>query len=309
MDVRHLELLRQLDDRGSVTAVAAATHRTPSAVSQQLRSAERAFGATLVESSGRGLRLTEAGRVLAAAARDVAVALTEAEARWEEFHGTVGGVVSLAALPSAATFLLPGVLRELADDPIEVVCTDVDIAEADYAGQVLDHDIVIAHSAHLAPPHTEGLVVRQLAREPLDMAMAPDHPLAGQDHVTASDVASWPWVGVPLGYPFDTVRLAVEEATGTRVDVRQRVRDNRLVEALVGAGGCVAVLPRFTTRVGGEVVLRPLAGVESGRNVVAIMRADRARRRAVRRVLAALEKVGAGFEPAPGAAGAASASR
>ena len=37
MDVRRLDLLRELAARGSVTAVAAATHRTPSAVSQQLK--------------------------------------------------------------------------------------------------------------------------------------------------------------------------------------------------------------------------------------------------------------------------------
>src|SRR6476660_1591966 len=135
MDVRHLDLLRELDDRGSVTAVAAATHRTPSAVSQQLRSAERSFATALVEPHGRGVRLTDAGRVLAAAGRDVAVALAEAQARWEEFHGTASGVVSVAALPSAATFLLPGVLRALAHERIEVVCTDVDIAEVAYAGQ------------------------------------------------------------------------------------------------------------------------------------------------------------------------------
>lgn len=296
MDVRHLDLLRGLADRGSVTAVAAATHRTPSAVSQQLRSAERAFGTTLVEAHGRGVRLTDAGRVLADSARDVAVALAEAEARWDEYRGTAAGVVTVAALPSAATFLLPGVLRELADEPIEVVCTDLDIAEAAYAGQVVDHDIVIAHSAHRTPPHAEGLVVRQLAREPLDIAMAAGHPLAAGASVAPEDLVAWPWIGVPLGYPFDSVRLAVEEATGRRVDVRQRVRDNRLAEALVGAGECVAVLPRFTAPAGEEVVLRPLAGIGAGRHVFAILRPDRAQRRAVRRVLAALTTVGAGFD-------------
>ena len=49
MELRHLELLRKLADRGTVTAVADATYRPPSAVSQQLRSAERAFGTRLVE--------------------------------------------------------------------------------------------------------------------------------------------------------------------------------------------------------------------------------------------------------------------
>jgi DNA-binding transcriptional LysR family regulator len=293
VDVRHLELLRELDDRGSVTAVARATHRTPSAVSQQLRTAERAFGATLVEPHGRGLRLTDAGRVLADAGRDVAVAVAAAEARWQEFRGTAAGVVTIAALPSAATFLLPGVLRELAGEPIDVVCTDLDLAEAAYAGQVVDHDVVIAHSAHPAPPHAEGLVVQQLAREPLDIAMALDHPLTALEEVTPDDVAAWPWIGVPEGYPFDSIRLAVEEATGRRVEVRQRVRDNRLAEALVAEGECLAVLPRFTAPFGGAVVLRPLAGIASGRHVFAILRADRAQRRAVRRVLEALTTVGA----------------
>lgn len=293
MDVRHLELLRELGDRGSVTAVAEAGHRTPSAVSQQLRNAERAFGVALVEPHGRGVRLTEAGRELAAIAGDVAVALAQAEARWDEFRGTTAGVVSVAALPSAATFLLPGVLRELAEEPIEVVCTDLDVAEAAYAARVADHDIVIAHSLEGVPPHSEDLVVRQLVREPLDIAVAPHHPLAARDRVTPHELVEWPWIGVPLGYPFDSVRLAVEAATGRRVDVRQRVRDNRLVEALVGASDHVAVLPRFTARAGDEVVLRPLAGVESGRHVFAILRADRAQRRAVRRALEALTTVAA----------------
>ncbi len=302
MDVRHLALLRELADRGSVTAVAAATHRTPSAVSQQLRSAERAFGTTLVEQSGRGVRLTEAGRVLAAAAQDVAVALAAAEARWQEFTGMPAGVVSVAALPSAATFLLPGLLRELGGDPIEVVCTDLDVAEAAYAEHAVDHDIVIAHSARLTTSLAGGLVVRPLVREPLDIAMSVRHPLASRSEVSPQDVARWPWIGVPRGYPFDSVRLAVEEASGRPVEVRQRVRDNRLVEALVAAGECVAVLPRFTAPAGDEVVLRPLKGVASGRHVCAILRPDRAQRLAVRRVLEALVVVAAGFGGRPAAA-------
>ena len=159
---------------------------------------------------------------------------------------------------------------------------------------------MIAHSLQGTPPGTEGLLVRRLVREPLDIAVARDHPLAAQDRVSADDLVDWPWVGVPLGYPFDSVRLAVEEATGRAVDVRQRVRDNRLVEALVGAGDMVAVLPRFTAPAGDAVVLRPLAGVASGRHVVAVLRPDRARRRAVRRVLEVLEDVAEGFDPVAG---------
>src|SRR5262245_48520805 len=136
MDVRHLELLSELAARGSVTAVAAATHRTPSAVSQQLRTARREFGVPLVEPHGRGRRLAEAGR-------DVARVLAEVQARFDEFRGEPAGLVRVAALPSAATLLLPDVLAELETTAVRLDCVDVDVAEHEYAALVTDFDIVV----------------------------------------------------------------------------------------------------------------------------------------------------------------------
>ena len=134
MDVRHLELLRELGDRGSLAAVAAATHRTPSALSQQLRTAERAFGAALVEPHGRGVRLTEAGALLARGGVEVATALARVAASWDDYRGSPGGTVTLAALPSAATFLLPRLQQRLAGSGVELRCRDYDLAETDFAG-------------------------------------------------------------------------------------------------------------------------------------------------------------------------------
>ncbi|KNX38813.1 LysR family transcriptional regulator [Luteipulveratus halotolerans] len=292
MDARHLELLRELDDRGSVTAVATATRRTPSAVSQQLRTAQRELGVPLVEPAGRGLRLTEAGRVLARAGRDVATALERAQSEWDEFRGVATGSVAVAALPSAATFLLPGVLDELADLPITVRCNDIDIAEVEFGAQVIDHDIVIAHSmTSRAPAGTAGLVTKRLVREPLDIAMAADHPLARQSHVTATDLVDQEWIGVLVGYPFDAVLQAIVRKTRADLRISQRLRDNRLIEALVASSHRVAVLPRFTTPQTDSLVLRPLADIPTGRHVFAVLRPDRAERLAVRRVLAAFVTV------------------
>ncbi|MFD6527258.1 LysR family transcriptional regulator, partial [Isoptericola sp. NPDC060185] len=107
MDVRHLALLRELADRGSVTAVAQATHRTPSAVSQQLRTTQRELRTPLVEPSGRGLRLTEAGRLLAEGGASVAAAVAQVQARWDEFQGEPSGTVSVAAGGPAPPVRLP----------------------------------------------------------------------------------------------------------------------------------------------------------------------------------------------------------
>ncbi|NYG58498.1 DNA-binding transcriptional LysR family regulator [Nocardioides daedukensis] len=291
MDVRHLELLRDLSVRGSVTAVARATHRTPSAVSQQLRTAQREFGTQLVEPAGRGLRLTPAGELLAQCGHDVARVVAQVQARWDAFRGQPSGTVSVAGLPSAATYLLPKALGALDETGIDLVFTDVDVAERAFADLVTEHDIVIAHSltSH-APAGTEGLVTVELVREPLDVAMAANHALAARDDVRPEDLVDQEWIGVPIGFPFDVVRLAVEEATGQQVRVVQRMRDNRLIEALVVASDKVAILPRFTSPQGKDVVLRPLRGISTARHIFAVMRPDRAERLAVQTVVGALEE-------------------
>ncbi|KRF13781.1 hypothetical protein ASG90_13155 [Nocardioides sp. Soil797] len=294
MDVRHLGLLRELALRGSLTEVARATHRTPSAVSQQLRTAQREFGTQLVERSGRGLRLTGAGRLLAEGGEEVAEVVARVRARWDAFRGQPSGTVTVAGLPSAATYLLPGALAELDGSAIELVFTDEDVAERAYADLVVEHDIVIAHSitSH-APEGTDHLVTVELVREPLDVAMAADHPLAARHDVRPEDLVDQEWIGVPLGFPFDTVRLAVEERTGQPVQVVQRIRDNRLIEALVAASAKVAILPRFTSPQGSGVVLRPLREISTARHIHAVMRPDRAERLAVRRVVETMRRVGA----------------
>lgn len=294
MDVRHLDLLRELAARGSVTEVARATHRTPSAVSQQLRTAQRELGARLVEPAGRGLRLTPAGRVLAEGGDEVARTLERVRARWDAFRGQPSGTVTMAGLPSAATYLLPRALAELEGTAIDLVFTDEDVAERAYADLVVEHDIVVAHSltSH-APAGTDGLVTVEVVREPLDVALAVDHPLAAREELRPEDLVDQEWIGVPIGFPFDTVRLAVEEATGQSLRVVQRMRDNRLIEALVGASEKVAILPRFTSPQGSGVVLRPLRGISTARHIFAVLRPDRAERLAVRHVLDLLRHIGA----------------
>src|SRR3954462_13316164 len=78
-DVRRLRLLRELAARRTVTAVAEALAYTPSAVSQQLAALERDAGVPLLERAGRGVRLTEAGRRLAAHAAAIMARMEAAQ--------------------------------------------------------------------------------------------------------------------------------------------------------------------------------------------------------------------------------------
>ena len=297
MNVRHLELLRELRDRGTLAAVAAATHRTPSAVSQQLRTAERDLGTALVEPFSRGVRLTAAGHLLADGADLVGVAVAQVQARLDASLGGPSGSVSIGTLPSAGEALLPGLVERLEGSAIELRLDDFDLAEGDYASRAMDVDVVIAHSlAGDVPQGAEDLVSTPLVREPIDVALPTGHPLAARERLHADDLVGTTWIGVPEGYPFDTILLAVENHTGERLERSLRLRDNHLVEALVGAGVGLALLPRFTTRPRPGVVLRPLDGVRAVRSIVGLSRPDRRARLVVRTVIDHLVEVGRDLE-------------
>jgi DNA-binding transcriptional LysR family regulator len=291
MDVRRLGLLRELAQRGSVTAVARALHLTPSAVSQQLKALEREAGVPLTQRSGRGIVLTVPGRMLAETAKDVAVAIERAEAVWADFVEQPRGEVTVTVFPSVGQMLLPGLLHRVADVAgLTVICSDQDPLLPDFADLTPDHDIVVADAPGVLPGWRErGLVITELMREPLDIALPEGHPLAQKEELTPSDVIGERWIGVPDSLPFDRILQRIEAITGLQADVVQRFADNGIAESMVGAGHGIAILPRFTTRDHENgLVTRPLAGIRSERVIWAIQRPEVVARPSVRLVLQAL---------------------
>lgn len=292
MDVRRLMVLRELSERGSVGAVADAMRVTPSAVSQQLKALEKEAGYPLVEPAGRGVALTEAGRALARAATDIAVAIERAEGDWRAFMEQPAGRVTLVTFPTGGEMLLPGLLTRMAERPdVELVCTDTE--DPDAVGDLTaDHDVVLSDSPTTSAAwHDRGLQVVPLMSEPLDVALPQDHPLARKANLSPRDVVGETWIGVPPGYPFDRVLEQVVVATGQPVQVAQRFADNGVVEAMVAGGHGLAILPRFTTREHGNgLVTRPLLGVRARREISAVLRPDRFERPSVRLVVQALRE-------------------
>ncbi|GIG27721.1 LysR family transcriptional regulator [Cellulomonas marina] len=300
METRHLEVLRAVRDRGGVTAAAAAVHLTPSAVSQSLAALQRSVGPTpLTERHGRGLRLTPAGHALADAGADVLTALARARAAVDAFAERPTGTVRVALFASAAQMLAPGLLTRAATWPgVRVELADEDVSQAAYPALTAEADVVVAHRPEDGAAWPAGLVVTPLLREPMDVALPLDHPLAGRTALTPADLVDEAWVAVQEGFPVAGVLAAVEAAAGAPVRVVQRSNDFHVVEALVAAGHGVSLLPRYTSGLAaaGRFALVPLVGVRAARRVDALQRPDRAQRRVVALVLAALVETARGVD-------------
>ncbi|MEU2285806.1 LysR substrate-binding domain-containing protein [Streptomyces sp. NPDC013178] len=291
MDERQLRVLRELGELGSVTAVAEALRVTPSAISQQLRLLQRSIPVPLTERDGRRLVLTAAGQALADAAIGVETALARARHAIDAFVEEPDGAVSVAAFHSGAAALYPLLLRRLrAPGSPRLALHDEDVAQEDFPPLTRHYDLVIAHRLDHAPPWPRTATVTPLLREPLDVALPADHPLASKPRLTPRDVADQPWITVHDGFPLMATVEAVSAAAGRRLDIAHRVNEISVVAELVAAGGGVALMPRWTARPHPAVVLRPLSGIHARRHIDVLHRPERVARRAVRTVLAELSR-------------------
>src|ERR671926_158852 len=109
-DTTRLRLLVEIDRQGSVSAAAAAIGIGQPSASQHLRLLEAAAGQRLVERNGRGSRLTEAGRVLAARAAQALSTLGAAEEELAGLAGLQTGTIHLGASTAPGVYLLPDTL-------------------------------------------------------------------------------------------------------------------------------------------------------------------------------------------------------
>src|SRR5438876_8377174 len=109
-DTTRMRLLDEIERQGSVSAAAAAIGIGQPSASQHLRLLEAAAGQRLVERTGRGSRLTDAGQVLAARAAQALASLGAAEEELGAMSGLQNGTIHLGASTAPGVYLLPDTL-------------------------------------------------------------------------------------------------------------------------------------------------------------------------------------------------------
>ncbi|MEO5634810.1 LysR family transcriptional regulator [Gaiella sp.] len=109
-DTTRMRVLVEIDRQGSLSAAAVAIGIGQSSVSEHLRLLELAAGQRLVERSGRGSKLTEAGRVLAGRAAQALAALGAGEEELDALAGLQTGTIHLGASTAPGVYLLPDTL-------------------------------------------------------------------------------------------------------------------------------------------------------------------------------------------------------
>ncbi|MFF8867417.1 MULTISPECIES: LysR family transcriptional regulator [unclassified Streptomyces] len=290
----NFERLRTLDAlarHGSVSAAAEALHVTTSAVSQQLSKLEREIGQRLLAKNGRGVRLTDAGRLLSEHAGRILSQVELAESDLEAHRGQVVGELRLSAFPTAARGLFPAALATLrAQHPgLRLRSSELE-PEKGVAGVVRgDLDLAVVLDWYNKPmPVPDGLVKAPLLDDPAEVAMPAGHRLAGRDEVDLAEFAEDEWITWGEGEFCHEWLMFTLRSKGIEPIIGHRAGETHTQLGLVAAGLGVCIAPLLGRRPVPEgLVLVPLRQ-RIRRHVYVVWRADADRRPSIRAAVEAL---------------------
>ncbi|MFI8187366.1 LysR family transcriptional regulator [Streptomyces sp. NPDC085946] len=291
LDLQRLRALHAVSVHGTVGAAAAALGYTPSAVSQQIAKLERETRTVLLERAGRGVRLTEEARQLAATAQELMGIVERAETGLEERRGVPAGRLTVAAFPSAARGLMPAVLAELGErhPALDARLTEVDphlSVDLVAKGAV---DLAVAHDWDIAPlPAPAGLEQEVIGDDLCDLLVPEGHPFAGRTAVRRAELGGQRWICQPPGRVCHDWLVRTLRAAGHEPDIVHRAEENPTLVALVAAGLGIALIPRLGRGpLPAGVVQVPLDPMPV-RRLYALWRTGAARRPAIRETVRAL---------------------
>jgi molybdate transport repressor ModE-like protein len=241
LDVTRLRVIEAVARHGSVTAAAKELHYSQPSVSHHLARLEAETGAQLLQRAGRGIRLTQAGQLLADRAAEIIGRIDAADAELSAHVGLTAGRVRLAGFASAiSSLVLPAAAALTRAYPgLEIGSMDTHPPEALALLRTGRVEVAIVFRYDDAEEEAPGVRLHYLLDDP--MYVLADRPIRG---LASLNEATWV-AGCPRcrGH-----LLALCESAGFEPRIGYESDDMVLIQALVAAGLCVATLPGLALR-------------------------------------------------------------
>jgi DNA-binding transcriptional LysR family regulator len=273
LNVRRLQVLREVAARGSFSAAAEALSYTQSAVSQQIATLEAETGMLLIDRRPRGVRLTAAGEILLAHADGILTRLQAAEEELAALAGLRGGRLRIASFPSAGGTLMP-----LAIASFRAAHPDVELSLAEGEPEDIgprlsagEFDLALLYEFERPSEHLDASIERvELLEDPMYLALPRSHARAAVDPLRLEDLQSEAWVQTSAESPCARHVVRLCHLAGFEPNVAFESDDYQTVQGLVAAGVGVALIPELAlSGVREDIIIRALRPESPVRRVVA----------------------------------------
>ncbi len=244
MELRHLRYFRAVADYGSVTAAAKRLHVSQSAISEQIHDLEAEVGGRLLDRTARKIRLTAQGQVFLEEARKTLEAAERAiDLTRQSLQGEVG-TLSIGFFLWGAGGFFPRIIREFRRRRPGIRLSLIDMQAHEQLVALEDGRIDVGLTRPLEPPFDRMLESELLYRDPVVVAVRPDHRFAkrtvrvselAEERVVVCDQKASPIL-------FDNfIRLCAEEGFAPEIVNSSPTWSGVLT--LVEAGEGVAIVP------------------------------------------------------------------
>lgn len=239
----HLEILRAVEQHGTLTAAADTLHLTQSALSHTMRKLEDQLGLSLWHREGRRLRPTQAGTYLLSVANRLLPQLERAEERLGQFAKGERGTLRIGMeCHPCYQWLLKIVSPYLANWP----AVDVDVKQKFQFGGIgalfgYEIDLLVTPD----PLHKPGITFEPVFDYEQVLVVGPGHPLRGADHVQPRQLSD----ETLITYPVEADRLDIYTRFLTPAGISPKrhkpIETTDIMLQMVASGRGVAALPRW----------------------------------------------------------------
>jgi DNA-binding transcriptional LysR family regulator len=248
LDVRRMRVLREVAARGSFSGAAEALSFTQSAVSQHVAALEREAGTQLVERGRKGVRLTDAGRVLVGHADAILARIECAEDDLAALAGLRGGRLRLVSFQSGGATLAPRAVAAFHERHPQVELSMLEAEPDEAVGRLRggDVDLGLVYD-HESTPGLLGpdLRLTHLLDDRYDAILPKGHVLARPARLTLADLSGEPWVASTSDCGCRQITESVCRDAGFEPRVAFEAVETLAAQALVAAGVGVTLMPQL----------------------------------------------------------------
>lgn len=269
-----LRLLADLATYGTVRAVAQRGNLSPSAVSQQLATLERETRTALLERTGRRVRLTAAGVLLAGRAREILAAMDSVEAELRGLADEPAGTVTLAAFQSAVHALAEPAVARLAErhPDVTVVLLELEPHDSMPALRRGDVDVIITTADFVGAELDPAIDVVPIAEDEIVLVLPAGHPLTAQEAVGLEACAAQRWTFDVTGSYMSELATRLCREAGFEPTVICRFNNYMIALRHVEKSRSIALLPSLAIDPRYRVATRPLDPPVTRRITAAVRR-------------------------------------
>lgn len=292
MDFGQIEAFIQVSTHSSFSRAAEALHLTQPSITARIQALERELGEELFERGGRGVRLTDAGRVFLPYVERILQYLQEGRDAVEDVRNVQLGSLRLGSAITISTYVLPTILHRFCGDyPLVDVVIRTGRSEQ-VLNMLLTDEVQVGILRTLSHPDTESIY---LYDDEIVLVAHPDHEFAASGSATIAEVASEPIVLFDRGSSYYSLIHDLFRKANVIPNVAMELDSLEATKRMVEEGLGVALVPDVTIRrelESGSLVQVGLSDIEPIRRPIALQyRRNRKRSRAVQAFIDTLAEI------------------